>query len=354
MGLSGGVDSAVSALLLKEQGYEVQGLFMVNWEEDEQGYCTAAEDFQDARRVAELLQIPLHKVDFARQYRTEVFDDFLRRYQSGQTPNPDVMCNRMIKFGVCLDYARRLGAELFATGHYARVEKRDGHYRLCKGRDAAKDQSYFLHSIDPQVLPHVLFPIGELAKEEVRKRARAAALPVFDKPDSTGICFIGERPFQEFLAQFLPPQPGAIETPEGRQIGTHQGLMYYTLGQRQGLHIGGLKDSNDEPWYVADKDHQRNVLIVVQGHDHPRLLSYGLRTERAHWLVEPSAARFACTVKTRYRQRDQVCTVELDGGSLKVSFAQPQRAVTPGQYAVFYDNEVCLGGAVIDSVLSAP
>ncbi len=345
------MDSAVSALLLKEQGYDVHGLFMVNWDEDEQGYCTAAEDFQDASRIAELLKIPLHKVDFVRQYREEVFAEFLRRYRAGQTPNPDVLCNRAIKFGVCLDYARRLGAGLFATGHYARVQRIDGEMRLLKGRDPAKDQSYFLHSVDPAILPNVIFPLGELTKDEVRRRAHAATLPVFDKPDSTGICFIGERPFQEFLAGFLPPQPGAIETPDGRQLGTHQGLMYYTLGQRQGLGIGGRKDADHEPWYVAAKDHARNVLIVVQGHDHPLMLSSGLRTEPMHWLVKPCADRFECAIKTRYRQADQAGAVEVQGDRVEVKFRHAQRAVTPGQYAVLYDGDVCLGGAVIDSVI---
>ncbi len=345
--LSGGVDSALAALLLKEAGHRVEALFMRNWEDDEQGYCTAAQDLQDAQRVASHLRIPLHRIDFVQQYRDEVFEDFLRRYRAGQTPNPDVLCNRFIKFGACLEYARRLGATQFATGHYARIGRHDGNHRLCKGRDAGKDQSYFLHAIDPAVLGQVLFPLGKLTKDEVRQRAHAAALPVFDKPDSTGICFIGERPFQAFLAQYLPPVPGPIETPTGEQVGTHQGLMYYTLGQRQGLHIGGRRDANEEPWYVAGKDHARNALIAVQGHDHPLLFSSSLETEAVHWLVPPTAQRFECTVKTRYRQPDQACTVILRDGVVQVHFTTPQRAVTPGQYAVFYDGEVCLGGAVI-------
>lgn len=350
--LSGGVDSAVAALLLKEQGHDVQGLFMKNWTEDEDGYCTAAQDFQDALQVARRLQIPLHHVNFAREYRDQVFDYFLSTYKAGRTPNPDVLCNREIKFGVCLDYARRLGADLFATGHYARIGQRGGRHVLCKGRDLLKDQSYFLHAIDPKVLPQVLFPIGELTKDEVRRRAREVVLPVFDKPDSTGICFIGERPFQEFLSRYLPAQPGIIEAADGTPVGEHRGLMYYTLGQRQGLGIGGRNDSAENPWYVAGKDLERNVLIVVQGHDHPLLLSTGLRTEAVHWLTEPSAGRFDCTVKVRYRQADQRCTVELQKGEAFVSFAEPQRAVTPGQFAVFYDTDVCLGGAVIRETVS--
>jgi tRNA-specific 2-thiouridylase len=345
--LSGGVDSAVAALLLQERGHAVQALFMHNWNDD-QAYCTAAQDYQDARRIADHLRIPLHKIDFTRQYRDEVFADFLRRYRAGQTPNPDVLCNRHIKFGVCLEYARRLGATRFATGHYARIEQRDGRFRLCKGRDRGKDQSYFLHAVDPNVLGRVLFPLGDLTKDEVRRRAHEAGLAVFDKPDSTGICFIGERPFQAFLSQYLPPRPGPIETPAGEPLGAHQGLMYYTLGQRQGLHIGGRRGAGDAPWYVAGKDHARNALIAVQGHDHPLLFSNGLTTEPVHWLVTPATQRFDCAVKTRYRQPDQACTVALEAGRAQVRFAQPQRAVTPGQYAVFYDGEVCLGGAAIE------
>ena len=346
--LSGGVDSAVAALLLKENGYDVQGLFMSNWEEDESGYCTSAADFQDARRVCDLLEIPLHRVSFAREYRDRVFACFLREYQAGRTPNPDVLCNREIKFGACFEYARRLGADLFATGHYARIERRGADLRLCKASDSSKDQSYFLHGIDPVVFDRTLFPLGGMQKLDVRRRARAAALPVFDKKDSTGICFIGERPFREFLATYLPARPGIIESSDGAALGEHQGLMYYTLGQRHGLAIGGRAERPESAWYVAGKDLQRNVLIVVQGHDHPALLTRGLRTEAVHWLAPP-AAHFRCTVKTRYRQADQACEVELCGESASVRFDAPQRAVTPGQFAVLYDGEVCLGGGVIAS-----
>src|SRR5512145_698311 len=280
-GMSGGVDSSVAAWLLQQQGYTVQGLFMSNWDEDEDGYCTAAEDFQDARSVCEQLGIPLHKVSFAGEYRERVFAYFLEEYRAGRTPNPDVLCNREIKFGVSFDYARRLGAEWVATGHYARVEHgADGASpRLLRGVDASKDQSYFLHAMPSQALARTLFPIGSLQKTDVRRMARELALPVFDKKDSTGICFIGERPFAEFLAQFLPAQPGPIETPEGRRLGTHRGLMYYTLGQRQGLDVGGVRGAAEKPWYVARKDVERNALIVVQQHDHPLLLASVITTE---------------------------------------------------------------------------
>ncbi len=344
--LSGGVDSAVAALLLKERGHDVHGLFMSNWDEDETGYCTSAADFQDARVVCEVLQIPLHRVSFASEYRDRVFAYFLGEYQAGRTPNPDVLCNREIKFGACFDYALRLGGARFATGHYAHIEEHAGRLRLCKARDAAKDQSYFLHGIDPGVLDRTLFPLGVLQKSEVRRLARQAVLPVFDKKDSTGICFIGERPFREFLATYLPARPGRILGLDGQDLGEHQGLMYYTLGQRQGLGIGGRAEREETPWYVVRKDLERNALIVVQGHDHEALLAGSLQTEPVHWLA-PVAARFRCTVKTRYRQPDQECEVELQDDRASVRFAQPQRAVTPGQFAVFYDGDVCLGGAII-------
>ncbi len=352
--LSGGVDSAVAALLLQEQGYRVQALFMSNWEEDEDGYCTAAEDYQDARRVCEVLDIPLHKVRFAAQYRERVFAEFLRDYRAGRTPNPDVLCNREIKFGLCFEYARRLGAEHFATGHYARVVNDGQRRRLLKGCDTAKDQSYFLNSIDAAVLANVLFPIGHMTKAVVRQLARDAVLPVFDKKDSTGICFIGERPFQAFLSQYLPAQPGAIETVAGEVVGRHQGLMYYTLGQRHGLGIGGLAGGPEAAWYVAGKDLARNRLIVVQGRDHPLLFSSGSRTGPVHWIsAAPDGRRLRCSVKTRYRQTDQTCDVELDADGAYVNFESPQRAITPGQFAVFYADEECLGGAVIEAALPA-
>jgi tRNA-uridine 2-sulfurtransferase len=350
VGLSGGVDSAVAALLLKEQGWDVQGLFMSNWEDDDDGYCTAAQDFQDARLVARELGIPLHRVSFAAEYRARVFEHFLREHEAGRTPNPDVLCNREIKFGVALQYVHRLGGDLFATGHYARIVKTGAGSELHKARDAAKDQSYFLHAVDESLLAQTLMPLGELDKTHVRDRARQAGLPVFDKPDSTGICFIGERPFREFLGQFLRDAPGPIETPEGERVGTHRGLPFYTLGQREGLLIGGRRGASEAPWYVGAKDAPRNTLIVVQGHDHPLLSSTELTTGPMHWLSEPRAQAFACTVKVRYRQADQPATLEPHGeASTRIVFERPQRAVTPGQYAVVYDGERCLGGAVIES-----
>ena len=350
VGMSGGVDSSVAAWRLLQQGYEVQGLFMSNWDEDEDGYCTAAQDYQDARRVCEQLGIELHKVSFAGEYRERVFAYFLEEYRAGRTPNPDVLCNREIKFGVCFDYARRLGAEFVATGHYARVE-RFPRVRLLKGLDPQKDQSYFLHAMPGSALARTLFPIGDVHKDEVRRIARELTLPVFDKKDSTGICFIGERPFAEFLSRYLPAQPGRIESIEGRVLGEHQGLMYYTLGQRQGLGIGGRQDASDEPWYVARKDLDRNVLVVVQGHDHRALFAVEMRVGQLTWVGDaPGTASFRCSAKVRYRQADQNCTVTLtaDGGA-HVQFDRAQRAVTPGQYAVLYAGDECLGGGVIES-----
>lgn len=352
VGLSGGVDSAVAALLLKEQGADVQGLFMSNWEEDDGAYCTAAEDFQDARGVARELGIPLHRVSFALEYRERVFEHFLREQRAGRTGNPDVLCNREIKFGVALAYAQRLGATWFATGHYARLVHRAGGIEIHKARDAAKDQSYFLHAVEPAHLARTFLPLGELEKREVRALARRAGLPVHDKPDSTGICFIGERPFREFLGQFLPSAPGPIESPDGERLGTHEGLAFYTLGQRAGLRIGGQRGHLEQPWYVAAKDSARNTLIVVQGHDHPLLSSLALSTGPVHWLDPARRPPLRCTVKVRYRQADQPAAVEPIAGStaVRVRFDQPQRAVTPGQYVVLYEGTRCLGGAVIDSV----
>ena len=352
VGLSGGVDSAVAALCLKEQGWDVQGLFMTNWEEDEDGYCTAAEDFQDARAVARELGIVLHRVSFAAEYRERVFQHFLTEHRAGRTPNPDVLCNREIKFGVALRYAERLGAQYFATGHYARIVQGPDGPQLHKARDAAKDQSYFLHAVQRRELAHTLMPIGELEKAEVRARARAAGLAVFDKPDSTGICFIGERPFREFLARFVQERPGPIESADGQRLGEHRGLAFYTLGQRAGLNIGGRPGHPELPWYVAAKDPARNALIVVQGQDHPLLLSAALTTGPLHWLAPPRAAAFPCTVKVRYRQADQRAVLEpLPGGAARIVFERPQRAVTPGQYAVVYEGERCLAGAVIEARL---
>jgi tRNA-uridine 2-sulfurtransferase len=354
VGLSGGVDSAVAALLLKEAGWDVQALFMSNWEEDDDAYCTAAQDYQDARAVAAELAIPLHRASFAREYRERVFGHFLREHEVGRTPNPDVLCNREIKFGVGLQWARRLGASHFATGHYARLlETADG-VGLFRARDLAKDQSYFLTAVPREELARTLMPLGELDKPWVRERARRAGLPVFDKPDSTGICFIGERPFRDFLARYLAQTPGAIEALDGEQLGTHEGLAFYTLGQRTGLNIGGRQGRSEEPWYVAAKDAAHNALLVVQGHDHPQLFSTGLESGRWHWLAPLRGAAFEAGVKLRYRQTDQPAHLEprVDG-TLRVLFAHPQRAVTPGQYVVAYEAERCLGGAVIESVSRA-
>jgi tRNA-specific 2-thiouridylase len=356
VGLSGGVDSAVSALLLKEQGYEVQGLFMSNWDEtDDDVYCTSAADFQDARAVANELGIPLHRVSFAAEYRARVFEYFLTEQRAGRTPNPDVLCNREIKFGVALRYAARLGADLFATGHYARLHQGPAGPELLKALDRSKDQTYFLHAVDRRDFERVLMPLGELQKHDVRERARRAGLPVFDKPDSTGICFIGERPFRDFLGKFLRDEPGPIETPEGERLGTHRGLAFYTLGQREGLQIGGRRGRDEAPWYVAVKDSARNVLVVVQGHDHPLLASHSLLTGSMHWLQPGPASPFRCTVKVRYRQPDQPALLEpRPDGSCRIVFDNPQRAVTPGQYAVAYEGDRCLGGAIIESVAQAP
>ncbi len=350
VGVSGGVDSAVAALLLREQDHELEALFMANWDEDD-AYCSQAQDFQDARAVCKELGIVLHRVSFAEEYRRQVFDDFLAAHRAGRTPNPDVLCNREIKFGVALAHARRLGATRFATGHYARrVDGADGP-ELHKAADRAKDQSYFLHAIDREQLSAALFPLGGLTKSEVRAKARAAGLPVHDKKDSTGICFIGERPFREFLAQWLPEAPGPVVDEQGIELGRHRGLAFHTLGQRAGLAIGGLRGRAEAPWYVARKDATRNALVVVQGQDHPLLMSRALVTARAHWLAPPSADRFRCTAKIRYRQADQPCEVGVrDDGGLELRFDAPQRAATPGQFAVLYDGERCLGGAAIESI----
>jgi tRNA-specific 2-thiouridylase len=354
VGLSGGVDSAVAALLLKDAGWDVQGLFMSNWEEDDDAYCTAAQDYQDARGVAAELGIVLHRVSFAAQYRERVFQHFLGEHLAGRTPNPDVLCNREIKFGLALKWAQRLGATHFATGHYARLELCADGVALLKARDAAKDQSYFLHAVARSELARTLMPLGELSKSEVRERARRAGLPVFDKPDSTGICFIGERPFREFLARFLERAPGAIEAPDGERLGTHEGLAFYTLGQRNGLKIGGRQGRPEEPWYVAAKDAARNALIVVQGHDHPLLASVALTTGAWHWLAPPRREPWRGSVKVRYRQADQPAVLEMQSsGAVHIRFGSLQRAVTPGQYAVAYEGERCIGGAVIDELTPA-
>jgi tRNA-specific 2-thiouridylase len=348
VGMSGGVDSAVAALLLRDAGYSVQGLFMSNWDDDD-GYCTAASDFQDARRVCDTLGIALHRVSFAEQYRQQVFSHFLRDYAAGRTPNPDVLCNREIKFGICLEYMQRLGASWIATGHYAQIRRGGRHPELLKAADAAKDQSYFLHSVAVAALAKTLFPIGGMQKSQVRRLAHAAGLPVFDKPDSTGICFIGERPFQEFLSRHLRTEPGPIETAEGSVIGEHRGLALYTLGQRSGLRVGGRAGAAAAPWYVADKIVARNALIVVQDQNHALLLSDAFEVEQMHWINpdEADVAQIDCTVKTRYRQDDLTCSVQGAGDARRVTLHRPARAVTPGQYAVFYRGERCLGGGII-------
>lgn len=321
---------------------------MSNWEDDDV-YCTAAADFQDARRVCEVLGIALHRVSFAEQYRERVFRHFLHEYAAGRTPNPDVLCNREIKFGVCLEYTQRLGAAQIATGHYARIEFVSGRAQLLKAADGAKDQSYFLHSVASAALSKTLFPLGGLHKSEVRRIAHAAGLPVFDKPDSTGICFIGERPFQEFLGRYLRTEPGPIETPEGRVVGEHRGLALYTLGQRSGLKVGGRAGAAAAPWYVADKITVRNALIVVQDPDHPLLMSDEFSVEQMHWIdpVDAGPLPLRCSVKTRYRQADLACEVLASRTPLRVKLDRCARAVTPGQYAVFYQGERCLGGGNI-------
>jgi tRNA-specific 2-thiouridylase len=347
LGVSGGVDSAVAALLLQQQGYTVEALHMTNWDEDD-SYCTAAADYQDARKVCQHLGIPLHRVNFAGEYQERVFADFLAEYRAGRTPNPDILCNRYIKFGEFYRYAKRLGGDYIATGHYARVDHDTGESRLLTGLDTNKDQSYFLHAIFQEPLQDTLFPLGELPKPEVRRLANKAGLPNFAKRDSTGICFIGERPFREFLSRYIADATGAIETPEGQVIGQHQGLMHHTLGQRQGLQIGGVKGCPDEPWYVAGKDTARNVVIAVQGREHPLLWSSALHTEKLHWIANKAPEITDLKVKTRYRQTASPARcLWLPDGTAEVVFADPQWSVTPGQYAVFYAGEVCLGGAVI-------
>ncbi|MDH5455465.1 MAG: tRNA 2-thiouridine(34) synthase MnmA [Gammaproteobacteria bacterium] len=352
LGLSGGVDSAVAAVLLKDEGYDVHALHMTNWEDDD-GYCMAAQDLQDARRVCEQLDIPLHHANFTRQYRDQVFAYFLDEYRKGRTPNPDVLCNREIKFGVFRDYAKRLGGDLLATGHYARSGIVDGYGALFKGKDPGKDQSYFLHAVSAEALAETVFPLGDLVKEEVRHIARDRGLPIHDKKDSTGICFIGERPFREFLATYIAANPGPMRTPEGEIMGEHQGLMFYTLGQRQGLMIGGHRDHGEEPWYVVGKDIPGNALIVAQG-EHEMLFSAGLTATDASWIgpaPDGLVEGLRCTAKVRYRQADQHCVVTAgDGGTLDVRFDTRQKAVAPGQFVVFYAGDRCLGGAVIDQL----
>jgi tRNA-specific 2-thiouridylase len=352
VGMSGGVDSSVAALLLKQQGYEVSGLFMKNWEDDDTSeYCSSRADLVDAVAVAEKIGIEIDVVNFSSEYKEKVFSNFLREYQAGRTPNPDVLCNAEIKFRAFLDHAINLGADWIATGHYAQVREVDGLHQLLKAEDGTKDQSYFLYRLDQAQLARTLFPLGNLYKREVREIARRAGLAVHDKKDSTGICFIGERPFREFLNRYLPNNPGDIRTPEGKLVGRHQGLMFYTIGQRQGLGIGGSREGVGEPWYVAAKDVRGNRLIVVQGHDHPALLADRLTALDLNWVSGASPhCNWVYTAKTRYRQKDAACTLVATGAErCVIEFAEPQWAVTPGQSVVLYESQVCLGGGIIES-----
>ncbi len=354
-GMSGGVDSSVSAFILQQQGYQVEGLFMKNWEEDDDtDYCTAAADLADAQAVCDKLGIKLHKINFAAEYWDNVFEHFLNEYKAGRTPNPDILCNKEIKFKAFLEYAAEdLGANYIATGHYVRRRGADDNAQLLRGLDANKDQSYFLYTLSKKQVGQSLFPVGGIEKPIVRAIAEDLGLITAKKKDSTGICFIGERKFKDFLARYLPAQPGNIRTVEGDIIGRHDGLMYHTLGQRKGLGIGGVKGASEEAWYVVEKDLVNNELIVAQGHDHSALLSTGLIAQQLHWVDrQPIREPLRCTVKTRYRQTDVPCTIEpIDDESIKVIFDEPQIAVTPGQSAVFYLDEVCLGGGIIEQQL---
>ena len=355
VGMSGGVDSSVSAALLLEQGYQVEGLFMKNWDEDDgTEYCTAMDDLADAQAVCDKLDIKLHTANFAAEYWDNVFEHFLEEYRAGRTPNPDILCNREIKFKAFLDYALMLGADLIATGHYTRRADRDGQSLLLRGIDNNKDQSYFLHAVGGEQLARTLFPVGELEKPEVRRIAEKYQLATARKKDSTGICFIGERRFSDFLKRYLPAQPGVIETTEGQEIGRHHGLMYHTIGQRQGLGIGGLQGASDDPWYVLRKDLERNVLIVGQGNDHPWLFSSALECSNIYWVNPVSITEpLRLTAKVRYRQPDQDCTIEPSEHGWLIRFDQPQRAVTPGQSVVLYQGDTCLGGGVIEHAIPA-
>ncbi|CAM5789691.1 MULTISPECIES: tRNA 2-thiouridine(34) synthase MnmA [Brevibacillus] len=353
VGMSGGVDSSVTAYLLKQQGYDVIGIFMKNWDDtDEFGHCTAEEDFQDVRRVCDQIGIPYYTVNFEKEYMEKVFQYFLDEYRRGRTPNPDVMCNREIKFGELLTKVMDLGADYIATGHYAQVKFQDGEYKLIRGKDTNKDQTYFLNALNQKQLSKTMFPIGHMSKPEVREIAVKAGLATAKKKDSTGICFIGERNFREFLQNYLPAKPGNIESVDGDVVGRHDGLMYYTLGQRQGLGIGGGHGKTGEPWFVVDKDLERNVLIVAEGADHPRMFSTSLVSTDVNWISDRKPiSTFTCTAKFRYRQPDQQVTVHIrDDHTVEVVFDKPQKAVTPGQAVVFYNGEECLGGGTIDKV----
>lgn len=353
VGLSGGVDSSVSAWLLKEQGYEVIGLFMKNWEDDDDSeYCSSRQDFIDATAVADVIGIDIEAVNFAREYKERVFSDFLREYSAGRTPNPDILCNSEIKFRAFLDHAMRMGADWIATGHYARVRRENGMTELLRGVDPGKDQSYFLHRLSQEQIRRVLFPVGDMLKTEVRRIADEIGLPNAKKKDSTGICFIGERPFREFLNRYLPTKPGPIKTPDGKIVGEHIGLSFYTLGQRKGIGVGGQQDSTGEPWFVAAKDLKTNTLWICQGHDHPWLLSHELTAVHPSWIsgVAPDPS-LPVTVKTRYRQKDGPCRLgSVTPDAFELLFDEPQWAATPGQSAVLYQGDVCLGGGFIDIV----
>ncbi|MCC6193891.1 MAG: tRNA 2-thiouridine(34) synthase MnmA [Burkholderiales bacterium] len=356
VGMSGGVDSSVAAWLLEQQGYDVVGVFMKNWEDDDTDeYCSSREDLVDAAAVADVIGIELSAVNFAAEYRERVFAQFLREYEAGRTPNPDVLCNSQIKFAAFLDHARTLAADFVATGHYARIRRAGGRAELLKALDAGKDQSYFLHRLTQAQLAPVLFPLGELSKREVRAIARREGIPTHAKKDSTGICFIGERPFRDFLARYLPRTPGPIVTVDGRVVGEHQGLAYYTLGQRQGLRVGGTRGGAGTPWFVAGKDLPGNALVVVQGHDHPRLYRREVEVIDMHWIAGTAPALPArLRAKTRYRMPDAACAVSRHGGAYVAAFDEPQWAPTPGQYLVLYDGDVCLGGGVITAPAQTP
>lgn len=352
VGMSGGVDSSVSAALLLEQGYQVEGLFMKNWDEDDgTDYCTAMDDLADAQAVSDKLGIKLHTANFAAEYWDNVFEHFLEEYKAGRTPNPDILCNREIKFKAFLDYALALGADLIATGHYVRRAERDGQTLLLRGLDGNKDQSYFLHAVAAEQIARTLFPVGELEKPEVRRIAERYELATARKKDSTGICFIGERRFSDFLKQYLPAQPGDIQTIDGEVIGRHHGLMYHTIGQRQGLGIGGLQGAGDEPWYVLKKDLSNNILVVGQGNNHPWLFASALTCSHIYWVNESPATTqpVRLTAKVRYRQPDQSCVLESTPEGYRIVFDEPQRAVTPGQSVVLYQDDICLGGGVIET-----
>ncbi len=351
VGMSGGVDSSVAAALLKEQGYSVIGLFMHNWEEDdEDGCCTAVSDYEDVKRVCNKLDIPYYSVNFAKEYRERVFSYFLAEYSAGRTPNPDVLCNREIKFGPFLEYALKLGADYIATGHYCDIEHKNGVHYLLKAADQNKDQTYFLNQLNQSQLERVLFPLGKLQKPEVRRIANKYGFSTADKKDSTGICFIGERKFREFLKNFIPAKAGKIVDLEGNVVGEHEGVMYYTLGQRRGLNLGGISGTNGGRWFVVDKDVKKNLLIVSHGDETP-LYSVSLEASTINWIPNvPTEKTFECYAKFRYRQPEQKVKVTILNNLVKVDFFEPQRAVTPGQFVVFYNNNMCLGGGIIEKV----